>query len=73
MLAAFDLDGELLVGEENAATAGAALMADLTADGVLIRPYGNTIVFGLALPTPAEEIDRLFDRFDAAITRRAEP
>jgi adenosylmethionine-8-amino-7-oxononanoate aminotransferase len=73
MLAAFDLDGELLVGEENAATAGAALMADLTADGVLIRPYGNTIVFGLALPTPADEIDRLFDRFDAAIARRAEP
>jgi len=71
MLGAFDLNGELLVGGDGAATAGAALMADLTADGVLIRPYGNTIVFGLALPTPADEIDRLFERFDTAIERRA--
>src|SRR5262249_43869640 len=48
MLGGFDLDGELLVGAEQASQAGAILMADLTAAGVLVRPYGNTMVFGLA-------------------------
>jgi putrescine aminotransferase len=67
MLGAFDLDGETLVGADDAARAGAIVMAELTANGVLVRPYGNTIVFGPALPTPREEIDWLFERFDDAI------
>jgi putrescine aminotransferase len=67
MLGAFDLDGAALVGGDDAARAGAILMAELTANGVLIRPYGNTIVFGPALPTAREEIDLLFARFDDAI------
>jgi putrescine---pyruvate transaminase len=71
MLAAFDLDGERLVGPTAADRAGQMLMADLTAAGVLVRPYGNTIVFGLALPTSRDEIDLLFDHFDASLHRTA--
>lgn len=67
MLGAFDLDGAALVGADDAARASAILVAELTANGVLVRPYGNTIVFGPALPTPRAEIDLLFDRFDEAI------
>ncbi len=67
MLAGFDLDGAALVGAADASRAGAILTAALTDLGVLIRPYGNTMVFGLALPTPPAEIDALFERFDAAI------
>src|SRR5262249_9559844 len=69
MLAAFDLDGEQLVGPSDAGRAGQILMADLTAAGVLVRPYGNTMAFGPALPTSREEIDLLFDHFDAAVRR----
>jgi adenosylmethionine-8-amino-7-oxononanoate aminotransferase len=47
------------------------LAAELAADGVLVRPYGNTIVFGLALPTQRDEIDGLFERFDSALARLA--
>jgi putrescine aminotransferase len=71
MLAGFDLDGEALVGSDEAARAGAMLAAELAADGVLVRPYGNTIVFGLALPTQRDEIDGLFERFDSALARLA--
>jgi adenosylmethionine-8-amino-7-oxononanoate aminotransferase len=67
MLAAFDLDGEALVGAADAARGGALLMAELTANGVLVRPYGNTMVFGPALTTTREEMDWLFERFDDAI------
>jgi adenosylmethionine-8-amino-7-oxononanoate aminotransferase len=69
MLAGFDLDGEALVGADDAARAGALFAAELAANGVLARPYGNTMVFGLALPTPREEVDALFERFDDALER----
>jgi adenosylmethionine-8-amino-7-oxononanoate aminotransferase len=67
MLGAFDLDGEALVGAADAARAGAILTAELAANGVLVRPYGTTMVFGPALSTPREEIDGLFARFSDAI------
>jgi putrescine aminotransferase len=69
MLGGFDLDGERVAGPEQADQAGSLLTAELVEAGVLVRPYGNTIVFGPALTTTPAEIDEIFGRFDSALAR----
>ncbi len=71
MLAAFDLDGAALVGPDDAARAGAILTADLIDAGILLRPYGNTMVMAPALITSRAELDDLLDRVEAVMRRRA--
>jgi adenosylmethionine-8-amino-7-oxononanoate aminotransferase len=70
MVAAFDIDGEQITGDPaTAAQAGPIIASELTNDGVLLRPYGNTMAFGPSLATTPEEIDELFERFDGTLTR----
>jgi putrescine---pyruvate transaminase len=70
MVAAFDIDGEEVTGDpETAAKAGVIVASEMTNDGVLLRPYGNTMAFGPSLATTREEIDEIFERFDGTITR----
>lgn len=68
MLGAFDLDGANLTGSaESGPQAGYMLTAALASAGLLVRPYGNTMAFGLALSTTTDEVDEVFDRFDATL------
>jgi putrescine aminotransferase len=70
MVAAFDIDGEQITGDPaTAAQAGAIVASELTNDGVLLRPYGNTMAFGPSLATTPDEIDELFERFDGTLNR----
>jgi adenosylmethionine-8-amino-7-oxononanoate aminotransferase len=70
LLGAFDVDGEALTGDPaTAPKAGSLLAAELQRGGVLLRAYGNTMAFGLALCATREDVDRLVERFDATLTR----
>ncbi|MBU8828916.1 aminotransferase family protein [Mycolicibacterium goodii] len=70
MLAGFDVDGVQITGDAaTAGKAGYAILAELTKVGVLVRPYGNTIVFGPALSTTREEIDEILARIGETLER----
>ncbi|MHC3002251.1 aminotransferase family protein [Gordonia sp. GN26] len=70
MLAGFDVDGAQITGDEaTAAKAGYILTAELTNAGVLVRPYGNTMVFGPALSTTREDIDEILGRIGETLAR----
>jgi adenosylmethionine-8-amino-7-oxononanoate aminotransferase len=71
MLGAFDIDGKRITGDPETATqAGEILTSELAQGGLLLRPYGNTMVFGPSLATGKNEIDEIFEHIDVALTRR---
>lgn len=64
------MDGVQITGDPaTAAKAGYTITAELTKNGVLVRPYGNTIVFGPALSTAREEVDEILERIGATLER----
>lgn len=70
MLAGFDIDGAQITGDTStAAKAGYLLTAELTKAGVLVRPYGNTMVFGPAISTTRQEIDEILGRIGETLDR----
>jgi adenosylmethionine-8-amino-7-oxononanoate aminotransferase len=69
LLGAYDLAGEALMGDPaDAPRAGVRLTALLMEQGVILRPYGNTMAFALALTATRSDIDDLMERFDSALT-----
>ncbi len=70
MMAAFDVDGESLSGEGEAASeAGVRLVKTLMDLGLIVRSFGNTIAFAPPLITTPADVDEIVECIDTALTR----
>jgi 4-aminobutyrate--pyruvate transaminase len=72
MMAAFDVDGELLSADGDPASEAGLRLAKLLMElGVIVRQYGNTIAMAPPLIATRADIDEIVGRFDTALTQMA--